>query len=190
MRFDFPRGSATALLIIALTMGCSSPGGATPGPPLTATTSTTAAVPTATSDNGAPEGLPPMKRFRIGGEGYGPVQDCSLGTNDTVTCTASWDDPYQVDTYTGSFTGTLSGLEMAGTSTTNQTGHDATDPDCLWQMETSAPVTFTFSPQGTVTARSGPGVWRKTNSGSCSGTESGNDTDKAESGPTQWTVIE
>ncbi len=131
-----------------------------------------------------------MKRFRIGGEGYGPVQDCSLGTNDTVTCTASWDDPYQVDTYTGSFTGTLSGLEMAGTSTTNQTGHDATDPDCLWQMETSAPVTFTFSPQGTVTARSGPGVWRKTNSGSCSGTESGNDTDKAESGPTQWTVIE
>ncbi len=152
-------------------------------------TSTTSVTPTVDSPPaGHAATLPPMKRFRIGGDVYGPVQDCKV-TDKAVKCTAIWDDPYQVDTYTGSFTGTLSGLEMAGTSTTSQTGHDAADPQCLWQLETTTPVTYTFSPQGTVTARYGPGQWRKTNSGSCSGAESGTDAD-GESGPTRWTVIE
>ena len=75
--------------------------------------------------------------------------------------------------YTGSVTGTLSGLVMTGTSTTDQTGHDATDPSCLWQMETSRPITYYFSRDGTVAIRQGPGQWRMTHSGSCSGTDSG-----------------
>lgn len=184
-------GSGAALLVIIGLTGCGSPGADTANPPLNVHDSTTmTAAPTpSTSAGSEPTGLPPMKRFRIGGEAYGPVQDCRIdGT--AVTCTASWDDPYQTDTYTGGFTGTLSGLEMTGRSTTSQTGHDATDPDCLWQMETFAPVAYTFSLQGTVTARYGPGEWRKTSSGSCSGTESGTDTGNGESGPTQWTVIE
>lgn len=184
-------GSEAALLVMVGVAGCSSPGTDTANPPLNVNDSTTmtAAPTTSTSSSSESTGLPPMKRFRIGGEAYGPVQDCTL-TDDTVTCKASWDDPYQADTYAGSFTGTLSGLEMTGTSTTNQTGHDATDPGCRWEMETSAPITYTFNPQGTVTARYGPGEWRKTNSGSCSGTEAGTDTGEGESGPTQWTVIE
>lgn len=129
-----------------------------------------------------------MKRFRIGGEGYGPVQDCTL-TDDTVTCTASWDDPYQADTYTGSFIGTLVGLEMTGTWSTDQTGHDATNPSCLWQTETSAPITYTFHSDGTVSNRQEPGQWRTTRSGSCSGTESGT-TSAGEGGSERWTVIE
>lgn len=184
-------GSGAALLVTAGIVGCSSPGTDVTSSPLNVSDSTTlTAAPTpSTSASSGSTGLPRMKRFRIGGESYGPVEDCTL-TGDTVTCTASWDDPYQADTYAGSFTGTLSGLAMTGTSTTTQTGHDATDPGCFWRMETSRPVTYTFSPQGTVTARSGPGEWRKTNSGNCSGTESGTDTSEAESGPAQWTVIE
>lgn len=133
--------------------------------------------------------LPPMKRFRIGGENYGPVQDCTV-SGEAVTCTSSWDDPYQVDTYTGSYTGTMKGLEMTGTSTTTQTGHDADNPDCLWTMETSTPLTYTFTAEGTVTARYGSDQWRKSKGGNCSGTESGTDTGGGQSGPIRWTVIE
>ncbi len=175
-------GFGAALLTVVGVAGCGPVVTDAAGSPLNVSHSA------ATSVTPAPS-LPPMKRFRIGGEGYGPVVDCTL-TGDAVTCAGSWDDPYQADTYSGSFTGTLSGLTMTGTSTTTQTGHDANDPDCFWRMETSLPVTYTFSLQGTVIARSGPGQWRKTNSGSCSGTESGTGTGEAESGPTQWTVVE
>lgn len=41
-----------------------------------------------------------------------------------------------------------------------------------------------------MTARRGPVQWRKTRRGSRAGTEAGTDTGEAESGPTQWTVIE
>jgi hypothetical protein len=148
----------------------------------------TAAISTPSSTTTAAPTLPPMKRFRIGGEGYGPVQDCRV--NDAaVTCVATWDDPYQADTYTGGFTGTLSGREMTGTSTTSQTGHDADAPDCLWQTETSTPITYTFNSDGTVSNRQQSGQWRTTHSGSCSGTESGTSS-AGEGGPVRWTVTE
>jgi hypothetical protein len=126
--------------------------------------------------------------FRIGGEVYGPVQDCRID-DDVATCTASWDDPYQVDTYAGSFTGTPSGLTMTGTWSTRQTGHDATDPNCRWQMETSAPAVYSFDLDGTVTIRQEAGQWRKTKSGNCSGTESGATEGSAEGGAVTWTTL-
>lgn len=43
---------------------------------------------------------------------------------------------------------------------------------------------------GTVTGTLSELTLTGTNSGSCSGTESGTDAGEAESGPTQWTVIE
>lgn len=132
--------------------------------------------------------LSPMRHFRIGGDVYGPVQDCRV-VDDAVTCTSSWKEPYQANSYTGSVTGTLSGLVMTGTSTTHQTGHDATDPSCLWQMETSGPTTFYFRRDGTMAIRQGPGQWRMTHSGTCSGTDSGIDDSAAES-TARWTVIE
>lgn len=141
---------------------------------------------TSRDQNGA--GLPPMKHFQIGGDSYGPVQDCHV-VDAAVTCTASWDQPYQADTYTGSFTGTLSGMTMTGTWTTRQTGHDAKDPRCRWQTETSVPTTFQFSLDGTVVDRSGPGQWRTTHSGSCSGEESGTSS-ASEGGSSAWKVLE
>lgn len=152
--------------------------------PTTATTRTA----TTPADDGGLTALPPMERFRIGGDVYGPVQDCRV-QGAAVTCTASWDDPYQVDSYTGGFTGTLSGVEMSGTSTTTQTGRDPDDPDCRWEMDTSAPATYTLDPDGTAVVRQDAGTWRKTKSGSCSGTESGATEASTESGPVRWTAL-
>lgn len=132
--------------------------------------------------------LPPMKHFRIGGDVYGPVQDCRVD-GDSVRCASSWEKPYQADSYSGTVTGTLSALVMTGTSTTRQTGHDASNPSCLWQTETSAPVTYHFHLDGTVAIRHGPGRWQTTHSGSCSGTDSGTD-DSAAEATARWTTIE
>lgn len=132
--------------------------------------------------------LPPMKHFRIGGDVYGPVQDCRVD-GDSVTCTSSWENPYQADSYTGTVTGTLAGQVMNGTTTTHQTGHDATNPSCLWQTETSGPITYHFESDGTVAIRQGPGRWQTTHSGSCSGTDSGTD-DSAAEATARWTTIE
>ena len=152
------------------------------------TPSATTTVSPNSSQGGEATSLPPMKRFRIGGDSYGPVEDCSV-TGSTVTCTSTWDDPYQADTYTGDFSGTLSGMVMTGTRTSRQTGHDATNPSCRWETETSAPITYYFNRDGTLTDHQGPGEWRMTHSGSCSGTESGT-TSAAEGGSVRWTVIE
>lgn len=56
-------------------------------------------------------------------------------------------------------------------------------------MDTSAPATYTFDPAGAVVVRQGVGTWRKTKSGSCSGTESGATEASTESGPVRWTAL-
>lgn len=165
--------------------GCGAPAGKSPVAPATIKSGPSSTT-TPRDPNGP--GLPPMKHFRIGGDNYGPVQDCKV-VDTAVTCTVSWDNPYQADTYTGSFTGTLSGLTMTGTWTTHQTGHDSNDGRCLWQTETSVPSTFQFSLDGTVVNRSGPGQWRTTRSGSCSGEESGTSS-ASEGGPVTWKVLD
>lgn len=184
MRATSCRIIAAASAVLALA-AC----GSTPGKPVVApATIQSGPSGTTTSRDQNGTGLPPMKHFRIGGDSYGPVQDC-YAVDAAVTCTTSWDQPYQADTYAGNFTGTLSGMAMTGTWTTHQTGHDANDPRCLWQTETSAPSTFQFSLDGTVVNRSGPGQWRTTRSGSCSGDESGTSS-VSEGGPIPWRVLD
>jgi len=181
---NFFRAIAAASAVLALA-GC----GSTPSKPSVAPfTIITGPSSTTTSRDQNGPGLPPMKHFRIGGDSYGPVQDCHV-IDSSVTCTSTWNEPYQADTYSGDFTGVLSGMAMTGTATTHQTGHDANDPRCLWQTETSGPSTYEFSLDGTVVNRTGPGQWRTTHRGSCSGEESGTSS-ASEGGPLLWKALD
>lgn len=99
-------------------------------------------------------GLPPMKHFRIGDQRYGAVHDCYVNDN-AVTCTLSMEPSYSVQSYEGTVTGTLSGLTLTGTQTTHQRYPDETDRSCIWTTDTSDPVTYVFSLDGTVAMRGG-----------------------------------
>ncbi len=181
----------TGLVAAAMALGlagCDPRNQTTTGTPVHQGIDTTA--PPASNSTEAKNGteLPPMKHFRIGGDVYGPMQDCRV-VNDAVTCILSWNDPQgAVDSYSGTATGTPSGTTMKGTSKTHQTGHDETDPSRLWQEEVDGQFTYVFSTDGTVATRSGPEQWRMTHSGSCSGSESG--TSSVAEGNANWTVIE
>lgn len=151
-------GSVAGVTLGQVGCGLSSRVGATPS----VTTSTTTAT--------API-LPPMKNFRIGYP-EGPVKDCSVdGTR--VTCILSVVGPSSVESYTGTATGTLSGLTFTGTSTTHQRFRDEADPECIVEIDEAEPVEYVFSLDGTVTMHGGPADVRTTRSGSCSGTDSG-----------------
>ena len=132
-------------------------------------------------------GLPPMKHFRIGDQRYGAVHDCYVNGN-TVTCTLSMEPSYTVLSYEGTVTGTLSGATLTGTQTTHQTYPDEADRSCIWTTDTSDPITYVFSLDGTVAMRGGPGETHSIRSGSCTGSESGKGW-KWESSD-KWSVIE
>ncbi|MGV7250833.1 hypothetical protein [Mycobacterium persicum] len=70
-------------------------------------------------------------------------------------------------------TGTLSGVTLTGTQTTHQRYPDEADRSCIWTTDTSDPVTYVFSLDGTVAMRGGPGEAHSTRGGSCTGSESG-----------------
>ncbi len=114
-----------------------------------------------------------MTHFRIGYP-QGPMQDCSVDAA-AVTCTLSVVGPSSVETYTGTVTGTLTGLTLTGTSTTHQRFRDEADNSCILEIDKSEPVEYLFSLNGTVTMHGGPADVRTTRSGSCSGTETGTD---------------
>lgn len=114
-----------------------------------------------------------MKRFRIG-DPEGPVQDCTVD-GVVVTCALSVVGPSSVESYTGTVTGTLSGLRLTGTSTTQQRFRDEADSACVLEIDRSEPVDYLFSLDGTVIMHGGPGDVRTTRSGSCSGTETATD---------------
>lgn len=115
--------------------------------------------------------LPQMKSFRIGWPN-GPVKDCSIdGTR--VTCIKSVADLSQGEVYTGTVTGTISGLTFTGTATTHQRYREEGDPECIVELDETEPVEYVFSLDGTVMMHGGPADYRSTRSGSCSGTDSG-----------------
>ncbi|EUA20166.1 putative lipoprotein [Mycobacterium kansasii 662] len=159
--------------------------------------STTTGRPVAQPENGRKDGpasttssgigLPPMKHFRIGDQRYGTVHDCHVNGN-AVTCTLSMEPSYMVQSFEGTMTGTLSGVTLTGTQTTHQRYPDETDRSCIWTTDTSDPVTYVFSLDGTVVMRGGPGEVHSTRSGSCTGSESGNGGIWESS--EKWSVIE
>lgn len=177
-------GIGLATLIAVGVPGCTSISQGLNTPPAFASTTNR---PTATSSaGGEATTLSPMKHFRIGDD-YGPLHDCRV-TGTSVTCTLTWAEPYSVESYTGTVIGTFSGTTLTGTSTTHQRFHDEVDPRCIFDQDTSGPVTYEFSLDGTVTMRGGPSDVQATRSGSCSGTESGT-TSQWESFA-KWSAIE
>lgn len=113
-----------------------------------------------------------MTHFRLGEDG-GVTYDCH--TRETaVDCRISWDNRLGgMNSYGGDFTGSLSGMTMTGTSRIHTTSWDQMDPACTFSDDIAGPISYTFFPDGTGTLRDGPAEWRRTNSGSCTGSDSG-----------------
>jgi hypothetical protein len=120
--------------------------------------------PTSTPAGGnSRKGLP----THVGIDSEGSVSDCRI-TGDTVTCTESLKSPPDwLDSYSGTVSGTLSGMTMTGTWTAHMVSH----PPCVMTDEGSGPATYVFSPDGTVTARVGPIQWQRTTGFGCSNTD-------------------
>ena len=113
------------------------------------------------------EGLP----LHFGITAEGTSSDCRVSA-DKVTCTQSLDAaPDYLDSYTGTVTGTLSGLSMSGTWSARQVTHAPMDPSCVMTDELSGPVTYTFRTDGTVTMRVGPYRVIRTTGAGCSNTD-------------------
>ncbi|MGV1006652.1 MAG: hypothetical protein ACOYEV_18220 [Candidatus Nanopelagicales bacterium] len=125
--------------------------------------------PASTSSGSGAKSASLPKRFGIN-HGAGAISDCRVN-GDAVTCTANWKTAN--DSYSAEFTGTSSGLTMAGTTTTHRIGHTPEDPGCTIDENYSGPVTYIFSPDGGVTFTAGPNQRQSTFSGSCSGSNSG-----------------
>lgn len=122
-------------------------------------------------------------RFGID-HGDGVVSDCRI-TENSATCTANWKTAN--DSYNAEFTGTLSGMTMAGTTTTHRSGHAPDDPGCAIEERYTGPVTYIFSPGGGATFTAGPNERQSTFSGSCSGSNSG--TTAVVEGTATWSAI-
>ncbi len=138
--------------------------------------------PSSTSGAGGGNKTTLPKHFGID-SGDGNVSDCRI-SGDTVSCTDSWETG--TDSYTGEFTGKISGLTMTGTTTTHRTG---TSPDgCTINETYLGPVTYVFSPDGGVTFTAGPNQRQTTLSGSCSGSSSG--MTEVMEGTARWSKIE
>lgn len=141
--------------------GCGLSSQVAAAPSTTTSATTTTAVPT----------LPPMKSFRIGWP-KGPTKDCSID-GPGITCSLSVADLPPGEVYTGTVTGTISGLTFTGTATTHQRYREEGDPECIVELDETEPVEYVFSLDGMVTMHGGPADYRSTRSGSCSGTDSG-----------------
>jgi hypothetical protein len=141
-----------------------------------------AALPPATS-------LPPMTRFEIrisSGSGGGTVDDCRID-GEQVNCVSRWENPPSwLVSYTGTFTGRLSGATLTGTTTSHITNRDVSG--CIANEDYKGPVVSVLNAGGVVKLRAGPIQRRSTFSGTCSGASSGSN------GPNdataQWRVLE
>ncbi len=129
--------------------------------------------PTSTSARGDSKGLP--QRFKITSEGKS--SDCRINA-DTVTCTETLGpapdlgpNAAVVDSYTGTVTGTLSGLTLTGRWSARQVTHAPMDPSCVMTDELSGPVRYAFTTNGTVAMQVGPYQVIRTEGGGCSSTD-------------------
>ncbi len=99
--------------------------------------------------------------------------ECRI-TGDTVTCTVPSDPLAEgIISWTTVITGALSGPTMTGTATTDVKARRRGNPECISHQHSSGPVTYVFSPDGTVAIRHGPDQWQTTYSGNCPDNPSG-----------------
>lgn len=104
------------------------------------------------SDGGGGKSLP--ERFTIKDEN-GVSSDCRV-EGDTVNCSLSIPRQDGVDVQTGTVTGKVDGLTVTGTGTYHVESHSPADASCTGTEDYSGPVSYAFSPTGTVTIRVGP----------------------------------
>ena len=118
-----------------------------------------------TAGGGSRSGLP--QHFGITAS-FGVISDCRV-SGESVTCKESWNPVGEgVESDTSSVTGTVTGLTMTGTREMRRVGHVPSDPGCGYIEDSSIPVTYRFSPDGTVAMSNGAGQWKITHTGNCS----------------------
>lgn len=156
-------GSALMVTVCGLA-ACESQDGKTTGPSPTSSASTTIESPSPTTESATPSPLP--KHFRIDSEGR--IEECRVDGAE-VSCTTQLNPmPDNVEIAAGEFTGTLSGLTVTGTLTTQETFH-MTDPSCRTVQRRSGPATYEFSLDGTVVMGEGLMQTDGVNTGDCPG---------------------
>lgn len=95
----------------------------------------------------------PRKDRRGREPGAGGISDRRATADSITPCVESWKT--ETDSYTGEFTGKLSGFTVTGTWTTHRTGHFPADPGRMIDETYSGPVTYVCSPDGGATPLAG-----------------------------------
>lgn len=138
------------------------------------------------SGSGMDSALP--KHFRI--ESVGFIHDCRTD-GDKVSCTTqSVPMPDNHESWTEEMTGTLSGLTLTGTSTTQEIFHQRDDPKCRTVQRRSGPVTYEFSPDGTVVMSEGRMHYDTKDTGDCPGSGSYTGEQWGGQGTGTWSRVE
>jgi len=177
-------GSAAVLAVFGLA-ACEPQSGDVTGRPTPPNVGTTGRRPSPASESNEDRALP--EHFRI--ESVGSITECRVD-GDKVSCTSQLVPmPDNVESWTDETTGTLSGLTLTGTSTTQETRH-MTDPSCRTVQRRSGPVTYEFSPDGTVVMGEGLMQYDGENSGTCPGSGSFAGKQWGGQGTGTWSPIE
>jgi len=133
--------------------------------------------------------LPPMTRFEIrisSGSGGATVDDCRID-GEQVSCVSRWENPPSwLVSYSGAFTGRLSGATVTGTTTSHITNRNARG--CIANEDYSGPLVIELNSGGVVHLQAGPIQRRTVFSGACSGANSGSS--KTNRATAQWRVLE
>ena len=114
------------------------------------------------------KGLP--QRFGIKDE-RGLSSDCRV-EGDTVNCSLSFPRQDGIDVQTGTVIGKVNGLTVTGTGTYHVESHSLADASCTGTEDYSGPVSYVFSPTGTVKIQVGPNQARGTYN--CNGRQNSN----------------
>lgn len=92
------------------------------------------------------------------------VSDCRINA-DSVTCSETLKNLKPTQSYTGTMTGTVTGMTVTGSARSYATYPDPQSPECTGTTEMTGPITYTFRPDGTLSARWGP--FQRTITNSC-----------------------
>lgn len=115
------------------------------------------------------------------------VSDCRISA-DSVTCNETLKNAKPTQSYAGTMTGKVAGMTVTGSARSYATYPDPQSPECTGTTEMSGPITFTFSPDGTLSARWGPYQRRFTNSCLTSQPEPNSGEDPNREPISEWTA--